>query len=1124
MNCIKTHKKEENVYQKNEEFFESQPEIFKPLMDHVRPFFEKQDEIAIGHLFARKIATNLEPMVRIGYQIGHLDEFDPYKAIDPEAYSTTWGVNSPDSFTGELARLVDDLKVEWGKIDNFKFWVVLRGSNKVRNIFGDEINRQDEIYYKEALSYSLFDEKGTYIYRLRFYPTPEAVRNLVLMAGSSENKGYQKIHANSSLLFLKNKSNWPQVLDKAIEVYPNLKNLRLVLENWGDNEEWVNFYNINPEIKSVISQFALSMYEGSKSEDKDDERTSNIKSRIRELSLNCLDNEVLLNFLKEKNLLSESDVSVFQQAENILVEYSKDNTPEDIEKYRYISRFKRSLNRMLLGLATKTNEEFNDYKNSLKKLSEIIVENKNDLNAITYLASEEIVDKLKKLDQKDIEFFLKAYQQCPVLYSNKEFRKEFCQFFENTDPRLILAFPQHATALMDEKMRETRSFIFKNGDLLLKNVSDIKFMNTFVGEFGNKSDQLIRGYKDCLTEGSISNADKELVIEFARQFRVISPIIIKSYKEAKEAGHEKVYIAQLQSLAEKMTGSGLVTDEERKKQYYRELLKHVYPNNSGKWTTYESNDSCKDRNSDLTDFKIEPRYEIDLLSQNEIRVKTGETLDETVKENLQEPILGVAKKMGVLGHDKEKIQTVLQEDINKKFQEIVEKNGLYGLDSKSITKIEEKLFLILADSIYGNGLVDRDEIKNLMITYEFTTFEDISDYIAGTSDRVGRANNQDYALFCELESFYSDRIKEVNRRLIQVAWDNPEIANIMPTFFKKLAQNTTIDQRKDMINKLQIHRLGDSEDFVKKLGKTLEKKRGKKYATDEIRKIIERYEGLTGGLTEKASSSPKSETRAFYGQLRSQRERTFEALKSITGQEVDPNETHLGEINFQQALDAEANIKEGKYDEEQFASYTVQRFIDLFEDERDRIDKELAKFESLSGKQREVLYSYITKSNESAHARMVGGVCVAGDNPGSYPKENMWDMPNYFQMVFQEPETLQCQGLALLHYFKEGDNKILTATFDPSSTYLYSVDEVALFNGIIKSLERFAIENDFDMIVSSSDKTIRTNRTGGEFEKAIEKRVAQIGQKFNFGTTRQFSYHPNYQVQEMDVIWKRNKT
>ena len=327
-----------------------------------------------------------------------------------------------------------------------------------------------------------------------------------------------------------------------------------------------------------------------------------------------------------------------------------------------------------------------------------------------------------------------------------------------------------------------------------------------------------------------------------------------------------------------------------------------------------------------------------------------------------------------------------------------------------------------------------------------------------------------------------------------------------------------------MINKLQIHRLGDSEDFVKKLGKTLEKKRGKKYATDEIRKIIERYEGLTGGLTEKASSSPKSETRAFYGQLRSQRERTFEALKSITGQEVDPNETHLGEINFQQALDAEANIKEGKYDEEQFASYTVQRFIDLFEDERDRIDKELAKFESLSGKQREVLYSYITKSNESAHARMVGGVCVAGDNPGSYPKENMWDMPNYFQMVFQEPETLQCQGLALLHYFKEGDNKILTATFDPSSTYLYSVDEVALFNGIIKSLERFAIENDFDMIVSSSDKTIRTNRTGGEFEKAIEKRVAQIGQKFNFGTTRQFSYHPNYQVQEMDVIWKRNKT
>lgn len=202
----------------------------------------------------------------------------------------------------------------------------------------------------------------------------------------------------------------------------------------------------------------------------------------------------------------------------------------------------------------------------------------------------------------------------------------------------------------------------------------------------------------------------------------------------------------------------------------------------------------------------------------------------------------------------------------------------------------------------------------------------------------------------------------------------------------------------------------------------------------------------------------------------------------------------------------------------------MQRFIDLFEDERGKIDRELAKFESLSGKQREILHGYVTKSKESAHTRMVGGVCVAGDNPDKYPKENMWSMPNYFQMVFQEPDTLQCQGLALLHHFNEGGKRVLTASFNPSSTYLYSVDEAALFNGIASSLEQFAAENGFDIIAVPHNKTIRTNRTGGEFEKAMDKRVVQVGKPFKFDATQQFSYHPNYQIQEMDIIWERGAT
>lgn len=34
----------------------------------------------------------------------------------------------------------------------------------------------------------------------------------------------------------------------------------------------------------------------------------------------------------------------------------------------------------------------------------------------------------------------------------------------------------------------------------------------------------------------------------------------------------------------------------------------------------------------------------------------------------------------------------------------------------------------------------------------------------------------------------------------------------------------------------------------------------------------------------------------------------------------------------------------------------------------------------------------------------------------------------------------------------------------------------------------------------------------------MDKRVAQVGKTFKFNAAKQFSYHPNYQIQEMDII------
>jgi len=718
------------------------------------------------------------------------------------------------------------------------------------------------------------------------------------------------------------------------------------------------------------------------------------------------------------------------------------------------------------------------------------------------------------------EFFRKIVDSYD---NNEQYIKDIAKAVQNSlvSRDMALAFPKNANALMDDKMKETRLFIWGHGKTLLKDTSDLKFLNRMVGEFGQKSDSLIRGYQECLEAGTVTTEEKELVIEFSKQFRVVAPATLSGYKEAKQGSFEKGYIAQLKTLAEKMTGSGTIAEGERKKPYYKDLLKHVYSNNSGNWSSFESNESCADRSRDLAGFKINPRYEIDLLSQSEIRIKAGKTPNHSVQDEVQKPIINVAERMNALGHDKEKINLALKEDIDKTLKEITENGGLQGIDVNTLGSIEEKIFLVLTDSIYGTRLIDPKRVKDLITTYEFATFEDISDYMAGTRDRVSRANNQDYALLCEVGVFYSDRIKEVNRRLVEEAYKNPQIAALMPEYFRQLSQDSAVSQKQDRVNRLQVERLGASESFVKQLTRVLEKRRGRKYEPEEVNEIIRRYEDVTGGLQEKASSSQNPQTRAFYGQLRSQRERSIEALRVITGEEVDPQKVHLGEINLQQALATEAGIKFEKYDEEQFASYTAQRFIDIFEDERIKIEGELSKFESISGKQREVLYGYITKSKESANARMVGGVCVGGDNPSKNKDKNMWDMPNYFQLVFQEPDTLQCQGLVLLHNFTQDGKRVLAASLNPSSTYLYSVDETAMFNGIMVTLEQFAKDNSFDMITFSQNRTIRTNRTRGQFEKTMDAKIASAGKKFKFTSPQIFSYTPNYQLQDMDVVWER---
>lgn len=660
-------------------------------------------------------------------------------------------------------------------------------------------------------------------------------------------------------------------------------------------------------------------------------------------------------------------------------------------------------------------------------------------------------------------------------------------------------------------------FIIVNKPQLASSLEDIDFLNILINNFGTNSETFIRGYYDCLISGVITKNEKTLVLNLLKEFRVLTPNIIKGYKDAVLTKTDKLFVSCLREISQKLTSSKRLSDKERQSPYYQDLIKHVYPNNADKWASYKSNDSCSDRSSDLSQFKIEDFYQIDLLSQGEILIKDGQQADESVQYKSELAISKVMEELRNIEFNQETGNQLL----NQKAETILSSINIPDGITLSQLSLEEKLFLVVSEYTYNHQKIDLNDIKNLLITYEFVNFEDIRNYIQGTNDKTSQAHNQNYAHLCELSNFYSDKIKEVNKRIIESASVSPHISKLFPFYFKSLSQQNSEQTVENNLNKFQVDKLGLSNSFLDQINKVLKRRfPEKQYNPDQIKRMLHIYETISQGLIESKSNSPNVNTQALYGLLRSQREKTINASKQLGNEYIDPQSIHLDEISLEQALNLEKSIQSGGFNQDEFIAYTAQKFIDIFEKEKRQIETELSKYKSTTGKQRETIISYITKTKESANARMVGGVCVSGDNPDKDKQKNLWDTPNYFQMVFQDPETYRCLGLCLLHHFQENGKKILTVSFDPSSTYLYKVDEDSLFNGIMSQLQSFALNNDFDIITTSQNKIIRTNRVGGNFEKSIDKRVSQINKPFHFSSEKQFSYRPDYSIKDMDIIWQ----
>jgi len=673
-----------------------------------------------------------------------------------------------------------------------------------------------------------------------------------------------------------------------------------------------------------------------------------------------------------------------------------------------------------------------------------------------------------------------------------------------------------------------------------ENIRFINIENNFLAEIIKQNQgqekELLKGYFDCKAEGIIQESNYKDILELVDRLPILNITIVKKYLEAKSNQRETEYLDKIVEIADKMTSGG-ITEEEKSLEYFQDLLEYIYPNNIGNYANYKSVSTCQDRSQDLERFQIKEKYPIDIVDKGKLELREGRELDKSSLENIQkerEDIMKVYSEGGI-ENMRQRLDEIIEEMISK-----VEEENVLGIELDKLMNQEEKIYAIMLYSRLNKG-IKAEDIKKSILYYNFVYLDNIERYQTYVDEGIEKR----YEQIMELSEFYKDTIKEAQNIIIEKGKKNP--------IFEGVKENIYIEnqerERRGNLGRLQVDKLGLNDKFIKDMRNILIKRRlrkdtteeekielEKKYSLDRVREIISRYESMTGFLEEKASNSPDSNTKTFYGRLKGQRNKTLEAFKTLTGEEQDLLKTHLGNINLKEVIDLRISASNDIYDEELFDKLIKQSISNLYQEEYAILETEANKFILVdydeNGKKIEKkskkLNAYISKDALSAYARMVGGVCVAGCNPDKGSK-NIWDMPNYFQLVLQNPENKRCVGLVLLHHFEdENGQKVLSASYNPSSTYLFSVDEGTLFNELNNTLIEFAEENNFDKIVISKDGNIRTNRTGTIFETYMNKAIAQYKYNnngdgtYSFPEGEDFSYYPtNYQLKDMDIVWSR---
>ncbi|MDO9028387.1 MAG: hypothetical protein Q7U68_05965, partial [Candidatus Roizmanbacteria bacterium] len=255
----------------------------------------------------------------------------------------------------------------------------MKKSQSLNAVCGERLSEIDNKTYQTLLDKSLFDREGAYIDGLIYYPTPESIRNLVLLAAADPSE-YRAVHSNWSLTNLAKRNDWPQILDEAEKKYPSLKKARPVLKEWDFSE----YYN-QPDIREAANDFTFGIFT---------EEGNN--PRLTVIASEALANSSMLDALVSRALITDTEAKLIKSAQEKINILEKDQKLRDLQIWISDYHLRNEVQKYCRPLMEKQSKKL-DIENNINRLKHLAVLsqeiiNSQDLNIIDILSSDSVIN------------------------------------------------------------------------------------------------------------------------------------------------------------------------------------------------------------------------------------------------------------------------------------------------------------------------------------------------------------------------------------------------------------------------------------------------------------------------------------------------------------------------------------------------------------------------------------------------------------------------------------------------------------------------------------------------------------------------------------------------------------